>query len=92
MIAPEIKSKFQNVLGVLPGVVLRRDETARQLFLADSGGCKYLPVRVIRHARVLRHETALEAKVSPRALEVLEPRDVHGAERRANLGALPRTC
>ncbi len=70
--SPEIKSRFQNLSWAWPGVLLPPEETSRQLFLADQGGLKQLPIRVIRHQRVLRNETTLTAKVSARSVEVLE--------------------
>ena len=33
---------------------------------------RYLPIRVTRHERLLRHETILSAQVSPRSVEVIE--------------------
>ncbi len=70
--SPELKSRFQNLSGTWPGVFLPREEQSRQLFLADRGGSSYLPIRVTRPKRVVRHETVLSAKVSSRSVEVIE--------------------
>ena len=69
---PEIKSRFQNLAGVLPGTSLTEAERGRPIFVADSGGSQYLPVRVARQERVLQHETVLSARVSRRLVEVIE--------------------
>ena len=70
--SPEARSRFQGLPGGWPGMLLPREETSRQLFLADLGSSRSLPIRITRHARLVRHETALAAKVSPRSVEVLE--------------------
>jgi hypothetical protein len=70
--SPETRSRFQSLPGSWPGMLLPREETSRQLFLADLGSSRSLPIRITRHARLVRHETALAAKVSPRSVEVLE--------------------
>ena len=71
--SPEIKSRFQNLSGAWPGVILPKEETSRQLFLADDGGSRYLPIRIIRHERACcTTRRSLAAKVSPRSVEVLE--------------------
>jgi hypothetical protein len=70
--SPEIKSRFQNLSGEWPGVLLPRAERARQIFLADSGGSLYLPIRITRHERLLHRESVLSARVSRRSVEVIE--------------------
>ena len=70
--SPEIRSRFQNLSGEWPGVLLPSAGRARQLFLADSGGSLYLPIRITRHERLLRHESVLSARVTARSVEVIE--------------------
>ncbi len=70
--SPEIKSRFQNLTGEWPVMSLKEGERGRPIFVADSGGSQYLPIRVARHARLLQHETVLSARVSRRTVEVIE--------------------
>ncbi len=70
--APELRSRFQSLSGIWPGVLLPKEDPARQLFVADRGGSSYLPIKVTRPKRLLRHETILSAKVLSRSVEVIE--------------------
>ena len=89
--SPEIKSRFQNLSGDWPGVCLPRAERARQLFLADSGGSRYLPIRITRHERLLRHETVLSGQGFATLGGGDRAGDVFGASRRFELGAHSRS-
>ena len=70
--SPELRSRFQNLSGLWPGVFVAKEEPARQLFLVDDGGSSYLPIRITRSRAAGPPRNDLSANVSSRSVEVIE--------------------
>jgi hypothetical protein len=70
--APEIRSRFQHPDADLLEGVVARAATSGPLFVVDDGNSGWLPLRIMRQDRRIRHETSITAKVSTRSVDVFE--------------------